>query len=385
MEALALNSRYAFADNPIRVTASAEEFGGADILRFNISSVGGVILYSGNVTPPLNVDISDVVKAFAKQWKEIPAEDDSPVVLLENMNDRALRFSVEGFSSFVFTAVPGGVSKQNFQIYAEAGMDAFQARFLNYHGNFFLTARSPFARLEIKESELTPLYFISDPAIRKLDIIEKINGSRLSVSDLDVGLYALNLDAVRRWFFINNGILCNCFDVEVNNRKCVSVTIRESAISKKIIKVRFKNSFGVYELIELASTVDSTFSMSGGEEVEHQKFQMVTGDWEKSRNRIPVHSAIQAELGPVLKSELPFILNMVSSDDVEIIGWQDYPVKVTPTIEESSVPVDVDVPFYIKVTFKSVTEEFNALREINSVKSSEPGGKFSVEFDEKFL
>lgn len=385
MEALALNSRYAFADNPIRVTATPEEFGGAEMLRYSISRTGGEVLFSGNVASPLNVDISDVVKAFCNQWGEVPPENDLPVILVEDMNDRALRFSVEGYSSFVFTALPGGISKQNFRIYAESGTDVFQARFLNYHGNFFLTARSPYAKFDIKESELAPLCFISDPAIGKLDIIERVTGSRFSISDLGVGLYALDLDAARRWFFLNKGILCNCFDIEVNNRKCVSVTIRESVVSKKTIKARFKNSFGIYELIELTGTADALFSMDESEDSEHETYRTISGDWETSRERIAISSSLQAEVGPVLKEELPFIMNMVSSDDVELLGWREQPVKVIPSIEEISTPVDVDVPTYVKIAFKYVVDELNMMEEIGSVKSSEPRSRFSREFDKNFL
>ena len=80
-----INMGYAFSRNPIVLR---ENFPGANNSphtpgKFSID-VGGTIIFEGRFTSPLNVDIADIADSVIPYLPEPPAENESPVILIED-------------------------------------------------------------------------------------------------------------------------------------------------------------------------------------------------------------------------------------------------------------------------------------------------------------
>lgn len=262
-----VTSGYAFARNPIIIRDSfpADAFDKRGGKLTIIMS--GTNIYEGRFFPPLNLDISEIIDANIWNFPEPPENNTDPIVEIYDYGTLA-DFSIvvvseyDGYESErSFLAIPGGISKQNFRRFVNLGSDVFDSRFLNPKGNFFLTTRTAGWRIIVKETELYPLYFLIKQHQEQIDVVETVTGKTLTFDRLGPGVSALDIDALRRRFMAEFRVIPNIFDVYMAGVFSCRIVVERSDISKERYRLKFRNSLGVFEIIELTGELSISRSM----------------------------------------------------------------------------------------------------------------------------
>lgn len=136
MSVIGNHSGYVFSRNPIVVEVplppdTSDTKGG----KFTLKSESSLRdIYQGRFVPPLILDVSEIVDAEIAPFAEVPDGNGSPFVRIESeerMEYRKFTFyweydSYEGETTF--TAISGGISRQNLRALAALDTDIFASR-----------------------------------------------------------------------------------------------------------------------------------------------------------------------------------------------------------------------------------------------------------------
>lgn len=390
MEVLDINGGIGFSRNPIVVKnnwSPADTGIASGIYRIEMY---GKNIYEGRFIPPLSVDIAEILDANAQFLPDIPINSELPVIRLEDdltFNKRRVKIHIEYNSdedSMECMVIPGGISNRCYRTLSMSGTDIFKYRFLNPNCNFFLTNRTQTWRITIPETELYPLYFIVDHTDSSMVIEDPISGNTLLFNDIEPGAYALNIDRVRRIFFDNNHILTNIFNIYRENKFACQIVIEISEPHKESYIVKFRNSLGVFELIELCGSLSVIPNLEDSENKIFKAFDGLTNGFSSSRDRIEVEHSLKIDI-PIPKADrLTMLLDMVSSEDVYMLNLSGTTIKVIPSIDDAEYALRQVSPGIISLKFDTVYSEKNLTSYIPEGASSEKGRIFSPQFSPQF-
>ena len=128
----------------------------------------------------------------------------------------------------------------------QEGSNIFTFKLLNASGNFFMSTISETRILTIRETEIRPLLFIAPKTAFTVTVSDGISKE---ITGLVVGkCYALNLDALRRYFFDSENMLASQFIVSTDEGTAVTIIILPADVAKERYYLEFLNSYGAYEL-----------------------------------------------------------------------------------------------------------------------------------------
>lgn len=385
-----VTSGFAFSRNPIILR---ENFpGDAFDKRGGKLTVmmSGTNIYEGRFFPPLNLDISEIIDAFIWNFPEPPEGNTDPVVEIYDAGTLA-DFSIYVLAEYdsyegecEFIAIPGGISKQNFRRFVSLGTDVFDSRFINPKGNFFLTTRTAGWRVIMKETELYPLYFLISQHVKQIDVVETVTGKTLTFDRLGMGVSALDIDALRRRFMNDHRVIPNIFDIYMAGVFSCRVVVERSDISKERYRLKFRNSLGIFEIIELTGELSVSPEYEEAEEAIFKRLDSVTGDFYTERERVERRQAITVETGVKRPDEVRFIMDMIASEEVYLLDLTALPVKVIPSAEEFTYRPRPDAPekFSIKLTIADA--ETNIMQDIIDGSEGRKPRVFSKQFSKQF-
>ena len=387
-------SGFAFAGNPVVLHsdfdgASFDSGGGSLTL-----SVGGIEIYTARFSPPLDIDISEIVAAHIGDGNyEVPEDIRDPIVdVLDPGTLNEWKVDVEAVYSghideYSFIALPGGVSKQNLCRFAAMGKDAFDARFANYKGNFFLTTRTAGWQLSIRETELEPLYFLMNRSGLRLEFAEPFSGKRYSLSfdNKPESVYALDIDALRLCFVELHGVLPNMFDVYADDSFCCRIVVEMALPVKERHRLRFINSLGVFETFELTGPL-SVYAQNGNEDENgiFQRYDRTVGDFRTERERIGQKLTITTETGVKRPDEIRFMMDMLSSQDVRLLDFAPYPIKVIPSVESLEYNPRSETPQSFSIKLEVAETETYIMQDIMTGNENLRPRIFSNQFSKQF-
>lgn len=211
-------SSFVFTGNPIVLESEGYPTDPIKGERYTVN-LGGEQIYEGRFYPPMEIDISEIADSASGFFREPSGASGMPCELIEMLGPdgarRKLSVRVEynewDAETFEMTAIPGGIPRQQLRTYVKGGRDAFDSRFCGPACNFFFTSRTAGWLIEIRETELYPLYFISTG---QTYIFKSLDGKRIT-QDLERGIAALDLENLRRAFVREHGILPSVIDVEI--------------------------------------------------------------------------------------------------------------------------------------------------------------------------
>ena len=94
--------------------------------------------------------------------------------------------------------------------------------------------------------------------------------------------------------------------------------------------------------------------------------------------------AVDVESGVRSADEMRFLLDMIASDEVYLLGYSPAEVRVIPSVESLSMPVRFESPQSVKVKLMFADEESNIMPDISN--ASDFGHKriFDNKFNSKF-
>lgn len=347
--------------------------------------------YQGEITAPATINLAEFIDAIVPPIAD-PGEDD--VLVKYGLQDGSVTVAVDDGSqephTWQFAAHQGGVSKQNYRKLIQANTDIFAARFLNPACNFFLTTRTHDWRLNIKETELYPLVFFY-PLQVSLAVRDIVSGYTVNVpavyNDVDYRgkLCSLSLKAARRYFREEYGVIANAFDVIVEGKPAARIAIQEARPQRERYRLKFRNSFGAFECVELTGNAQVEPVFNGEqEEQEYRRYMADIDDFATERQRAEVTTVINVTTGYKTNEELRFILDAIASDEVYLLDVTNEPIKVIVSAEELSYDHRPNGPqgFSLKIT--PVDRDTCITQDLAGSTAPSRGGLFSQEFTNVF-
>lgn len=390
-----------FKHNSVKQTRAGVVFA-SDPLFIGMSEGKNVLHCSGGakfsflLSSAGSVDVSDVAEAWAT-----PLPEPSGSSWLERVEDwsedcprriymlmpRNLPGQIRArFSTFI---IPGRTSLQNLE--RLDGNDLFKGRFLNPQGNPFFTTRTHKGRIILKETELAPLYFLQDAEdFEDISVHTSagipplwVKGAKLlSEVTRGIGVYTVDLKKVRREIFDAHGLLVSEFTIKKGGRVAAEIFIEAATPAKSRHLLRFRNSFGVFEVIELTGELsdDAQFVDANS----FKKFRPEFNRFDNERRRPELESSISVSTGPKRRRELLHLLDALGSDEVWLLGYGLNPLRVIPEVKSVTVSERQEQPQSVELTLRPVYSEPAIMPEISKSNASYMRKIFTNVFDNKF-
>ena len=367
----------AFTRNPIFLSVSSCSMATYSI-RMNYKEI-----FKGNGIGEFRVNIAEIVETGITGAR-ILSNNTGPILAASGLSAEVTIHVVnEGGEedNLSFTAWKGGISKREFKRLRNMGTDIFSLKFLNESCNFFFTTRSNDWRIMMRETELYPLCFIYPE--HELKITELLTGQSLAIPGTAGNFYALNLEAVRLKFFTDYGVLANLFDVYSGDTFALRIGIEQSPTVRERYRLRFLNSYGVYEVFSLEGEASVTPGMDEDEDAVFRRYDEITDDYYSDRIRTEIQEAVTIKTGFKRPQEIRFLLDLLSSDDVYLSGYGREEIKVIPSAEEFSYRVRPDAPQNVTLKLTFTDKESNWTGEITESGYRKPR-VHSKEFSKQF-
>lgn len=367
----------AFTRNPIFLSVSSCSMATYSI-RMNYKEI-----FKGNGIGEFRVNIAEIVETGITGAR-ILSNNTGPILAASGLSAEVTIHVVnEGGEedNLSFTAWKGGISKKEFKRLRNMGTDIFSLKFLNESCNFFFTTRSNDWRIMMRETELYPLCFIYPE--HELKITELLTGQSLAIPGTAGNFYALNLEAVRLKFFTDYGVLANLFDVYSGDTFALRIGIEQSPTVRERYRLRFLNSYGVYEVFSLEGEASVTPGMDEDEDAVFRRYDEITDDYYSDRIRTEIQEAVTVKTGFKRPQEIRFLLDLLSSDDVYLSGYGREEIKVIPSAEEFSYRVRPDAPQNVTLKLTFTDKESNWTGEITESGYRKPK-VHSKEFSKQF-
>lgn len=382
-------SDHAYTRNPLMLTMA---YSGRVI--FSVYGQGytqAAPAYSGEVKGPAVVNVAELLEAIVPKMAD-PGGSTEMLVQLETNNSvtvEAIEPDEQGQQedvvySFPIIAHVGGISKQNYRRLLADETDIFAARFLNSGCNFFLTTRTADWRLVVKETEIYPLAFFY-PATGTLRIKELAGGRYLSINGVAGKLYALNIAAVRKYFYTENDIIVNAFDVYVDNGYACRIAIEEAPATRERCRLKFRNSYGAFEIVEITGQAQIAPTFGDDEDGgSYKRYAQDLDDFSLERPRVPMTEVINISTGFKNNRELRFILDALASDEVYLLDYTDEPLRVVVTAEGLGYKRKPNGPQAFNLVITPAVDEQNITELITDETTGSRGRIFTDEFSEHF-
>lgn len=313
-------------------------------------------VFSGVITEDAVINIADIIETMVPL---VGDADETKIFTqfysLANTITLSLNYVTESepiteFKSFL--AYRGGVSKQNYSLLLSKGTDIFAERFAanNCACNFFMTTRTKSWQIAMKETELYPLFFLSPVWFIVRDVLSQ---KEVSVLGALAPISALSIEAVRTYMFTEYGVISNSFDVILRDgTPACRIVIVKSDSEKERYRLKFRNSYGVYEIIEIAGELSVTPSIDSDEEQQFCTYDNINDDFQLVRDRAECENVITVVSGFKRHDEILFFLDMLASDEVYLLDFAEYPVRVIASAEDLTYKPNGTEPqtFTLKLT-----------------------------------
>lgn len=348
----------AFTRNPIFLSVLSYSMATYSI-RMNNEEV-----FKGNGIGEFRVNIAEIVETGITGTQILP-EGTNHIFAVSGLSaEVTIRVVNEGEEecNLSFTAWKGGISKKEFKRLRNLGTDIFNLKFLNESCNFFFTTRSNDWRIIMRETELYPLCFIYPE--HELKITELLTGRSIFLPGTAGNLHALNLEAVRLDFFTSYGVLANLFDVYSGDMFACRIGIEQSPTVRERYRLRFLNSYGVYEVFSLEGDASVTPGMDEDDNAVFRRYDEITDDYYSDRMRTDIQTVVTIKTGFKRPQEIRFLLDLLSSDDVYLAGYGREEIKVIPSAEEFSYRVHPETPQNVTLKLTFADKESNWTGEI---------------------
>lgn len=386
-------SGYAFSGNPIWICHDNAGGFASQVEKCLVKvEARGAVVYEGVCELPMRLNASELVAPFCAPVAERSA-DGSVLYRVEDgmtVEDRRFNFWVvntQGDQSDHASCVvlPGRVSRQNFVKLHKSCTDIFAARFLADKGNFFLTTKTNSWLLQIPETEVAPLCFISSQA-GNISFTDRFSGERLVFEWLEAGIYAVDVEELRVAFAERYGMLPSVLDVEKNGCFSCRIVITAPAHRKDCYRLKFRNAYGFFELLELSGPLTRRIGFDGeDEQTATRRYDSLADDFIQVKTRAQrgktVFSASSGFLSP---RRMDFFADMLGSEEVCLLGCGPVPLPVIPSIEEFEMEVRTDAPKSFTLNLTLAYDQLAYMADISGDFDSVRPRVFSRRFTKQF-
>lgn len=376
-------SGFAFTCNPICFTDTDTE-GSKKTFAVRI---GGKTVYTGQYFPPATIDVSEIADIFIpafpaqEKWEDL---DFSYLVEKESeMSARTLSAVSSGGDELIkpVIAFKGGLSVQNLRYLNTRGTDIFKARLLNTGANYFLTTRTHSWLLTIKETELAPLLFIVEQEMR-FEVTAYGTDIKYSKT-FTAGVLAFDIEELRRKIWREHQILASVIDISDDGTFSCRIIIEEAEPSKERHRLKFRNSFGAFEIIELTGECTVLSESEGDSDDTQKEFDTISRTFRTKPSPASRTTIFTIGSGPKNTDEFLFMGDMLQSEEtyLETDGaWE----RVAVSAEEFSYKQRQRAPESIKLRIEMIDADIQHTPPITDSTELERGRIFSDEHTDTF-
>lgn len=382
-------SRLAFTGNPI-VIADNNVCENQPVAGYPFTVyLGRDQIYRGHFGYPFRINLADVVDPFIPYIPDsLSRKTSQPLILVESeqaIDQRAVyvHFDGEYDQEYEFYAFRGGISKQNLRFFAKhPDKDIFTERFLAQDANFFLTTRSAGWRIVVKETELYPLIFINDADLATISLRARDYNSGITLQ-INKGIYAIDINALRMEFFTEGGFLANDFDIYRNGIFACNIVVEEAQAAVERYRFKFRNSLGVFEVIDIIGLGSLTPTTNADNE-GHLVYDKMTDDYITNRTRGDITPGLSIETVLNKPDEYRFFLDFIVSPEVYLLDVFVEPVRVVTELDELIASPQLTAPATVVLNLTFAEADHFITEDLYSVSQSRKSRLFSDEFNDKF-
>lgn len=363
----------ALVGNPIKLSLSSSSF-----VTYVISADGNDI-YTGSGEGSFDVFIQDILANILSPDTLYNEYEKVLISVTGTTKDIVIKASnTEGnTASLSLKTVLGGISKRLLRRLNDEYSNIFTWKLLNSNGNFFQTTRSTSRIFSIKETELLPIPFLYPD--EQLKVIA--GGVETSLPGTTGKPYALNLYFLRKTLFEERKKLLSVFDIYSGGTKACTIVVSPGTISKERYLIEFLNSYGAYERIEVTGT--GNFEQDNAEDTNYHIYDDSVDDYVESRERQARTDILKVESGYKSSDDINFMLDMLSSDDVKVLGFAGRSIKVNPDAENLVRAARASTPENIKLSLRLADSENHHSGSLNEEDFGSPR-IHTVQFTQEF-
>jgi hypothetical protein len=283
-------------------------------------STGGEIIYKGVYSPvaygnyseyKVDISIEDIIKPYMTT-----SNTTSHTIIVYESTFDYLSISItfkQGSNNLSYSCdiYNGGIGKHLYRDLYNKGTDIFAYKIFDTAKQFFLTTRTFGRHITVKENELLALFFIATNKTYSV-VTEYGNVFVLPVMVANA-LYALNLKGIRLYSHQIYNKKPAFFGIMIDGQYVFDITVTGPSPAPGNHIIEFRNSFGVYERIEVSGRCISEPEF--GEDNAFDKYDETVNDFIEQNERRSVREVINAELGYKTLEEFFFVRDMLQSND----------------------------------------------------------------------
>ncbi len=314
---------------------------------------GNETIYTGSGEGSFSVFVQDILSATLQPTTLHNESTDVLLRTVGNYKDITIQVTNTDNDSVTLSlkALIGGVSKRTLRRLNDENSNIFARKLLNDEGNFFLTTRTVGRIITVRETELLPIPFLypTQPLKVVASGIETVLPGTAGES------VALNLYRLRRQLFDTHHLLVSVFDIYVGSVKSCTIVLTPGTVSRERYLLHFLNSYGAYERIEVTGI--GRIEHKAVDDETYQVYDELVDDYVEHRERQSGTDTLQVESGYRSSDELIHLIDMLSSDDIKILGIDGRNIKVNVTAENLSSAARSTEPSSVKLTLKFAETE----------------------------
>lgn len=328
-------AKYSFVGNPIYFEIDTDT---PDPVVLEISGRGKKATltdypHKQEVGYHVSVPIADVLSSFFDKESNIYGD----TIIIAELEDFLLEYTVKiGAIEKTFFAVDGGVSNQSITTLEGYGEDMFSHRLMNPDRSILFTTRTNSPNLTLKETELFPFVFIHPgKSISFITAKENI----ITVPSMAEGISCLmDINSLRKMFYELYNEIPSYIEIQIEGSSSTYLTLVPSILTEDKYLIRFKNSLGGYEQIEV--TGKGNFVPEFSEENMYQHYNS-NHLFSQRRSRLEMQEVIKVQSGYKSKEELRFMLDLIASERAYFIYPDGSIFECIVSCENPKIPLRV--------------------------------------------
>lgn len=337
----------ALTGNPIKLSVNTTS------LATYVIKEGNNIVYTGSGEGDFSIFIQDILAAIVQPATLYNESVDMLISATGSAKDITITVTnTEGGEvTLTLKALIGGVSKRTLRRLNDENSNIFTWKLLNSTGNFFQTTRGNGRVFTIRETELLPIPFIYPDA--ELKVVAAGIATPLPGTTGDP--VALNLYRLRKNLFETNHVLASVFDIYSGETKACTIVITPGTVSRERYLLQFLNSYGAYERIEVTGI--GSIEHKAADEETYFVYDELVDDYVEARERQSGTDTLKVDSGYRSPEELVYLIDMLSSDDIKILGLDGRNIKVIATADNLASAARATTPESIKLTLRFAESE----------------------------
>lgn len=300
----------------------------------------------------------NVANFFASFFKKI---NNSTGAIIGPVDNFMLDYSInilnyEGDNyTFEGKAFYGGITDSNYSRLKDSDSNIFDYRLQNYERQFLFTTRTYGNTIVLRETELNPFIFIHPG--KAISIVTSAGRIIIPKTEPEGSVCFLNIEEARKAFFHTYKELPSFFSIRVDDNPIFEIALIANQISEERYILRFRNSIGAYEKIEVVGSAEMQTTF-----LEEDSWMSYHDDdyYFEKRSRVKSREKFIVQSGYKSRDELRFMLDMIKSDEIYLSDLSDPDAperKCLVTPDEFSIPYKITEPQFVDLKIRFTSDE----------------------------